>query len=399
MQPIIDRNDQSENISELLLNKHPIIGRHVSWLRNDVENRVVRSAIIAFESIALTLTVWGLYPLSQGYRIWKKLDSYDAFIEKVQDVKKPGQYRFSLKTAVSTYNHTNDYLLHEELLWTKPKDSDEEWKPVYCPVIPMSIDADGANLIVVDKERNIHYKKVLKEVWKDGIYFFVDKSQKDNWKSNWFSLPYIHRVYNLIFGGKLKLPENTVAWAISHRGKYNHHYTDGAGKSHVDNTGITSLFTLNDKDEIRYADPWLPFGFSYKIEGPKQPHFKPLNIAASASTLFLVGKCKKSNKWHMFTRLVDFDTLGLNPLIRYTHDKNCTDPHAHFLPPEEWREQPAIPLKGSASLSKNITIYQTGQGNGARELIVEGSDSQGYYGLYQKSITASEPSDWKISEP
>ena len=77
--------------------------------------------------------------------------------------------------------------------------------------------SDGANLAVLDNAKNIHYKKVLDEKRKNGKYLYRDLTTKDNWVDRWFSLPIVN-VFWHFFTKRIQIPDDTVSWAISHRG-------------------------------------------------------------------------------------------------------------------------------------------------------------------------------------
>jgi hypothetical protein len=109
---------------------------------------------------------------------------------------------------------------------------------------------------------------------------------------------------------------------------------------------------------------------------PDHGRFRAAAMSASASTIFVIDSAGRS-----FTRLADFDSLGLDPILRYGWDRrrrtSPLDDDVYSLPPDPWREQP--PLPGAATT--DITILQTGQGNAARELRVGAPD-----GFWSKPI-------------
>jgi len=98
----------------------------------------------------------------------------------------------------------------------------------------------------------------------------------------------------------------------------------------------------------------------------------------------------------MYTRLVDFDTIGSDPMFfkySYLREKRAgrgEDWDSNFtewsLPSEDWREQPRVELPGKAEISSMITILQNGHGNAARELRVAGRNTEGINGYYHKMI-------------
>ena len=102
----------------------------------------------------------------------------------------------------------------------------------------------------------------------------------------------------------------------------------------------------------------------------------------------------------MYTRLIDFDTMGCDPMFfkytyeqeeqPYTGDNYRSNFTPWALPAEPWKKQPDIPLKGQARISRFLTIMQNGHGNAARELRVAGLGRDGAPGYYVKQIDDAE---------
>lgn len=173
-------------------------------------------------------------------------------------------------------------------------------------------------------------------------------------------------------------------------------YEDRYGNQHHYGTmGLETIYFLTkDGQHIRFTDSGVPADFSHSIECPAKGTFIAQNISVSGDTIFLIG-----NKGTMYTRLIDFDTMGCDPMFfQYTYDKveqksRGTEYISNYspwaLPSEDWAQQARIPLEGSARLSKMISIAQTGQGNYARELRVAGTDKDGIVGYYHKMLYES----------
>ncbi len=170
-------------------------------------------------------------------------------------------------------------------------------------------------------------------------------------------------------------------------------YEDRYGNQHHWGTmGLeTFYFLTEDGQHIRFSDSGLPPDFSRSIECPEKGSFIAENISVSGSTIFLIG-----NRGTMYTRLIDFDTMGCDPMFfLYTYDVEnqkergrdyLSNYTAWALPAEDWAKQPPIPLEGKARLTKMISIAQTGQGNYARELRVAGCDRDGTIGYWHKML-------------
>ena len=98
----------------------------------------------------------------------------------------------------------------------------------------------------------------------------------------------------------------------------------------------------------------------------------------------------------MFTRLLDFDTVGSDPMFfKYTYNNEKqkylgSDYRSNFtpwgLPNEDWKKHPAIKLTGKAKITSAITIFQNGKGNFAREMRVAGISPEGKIGYYKKQL-------------
>ncbi len=162
----------------------------------------------------------------------------------------------------------------------------------------------------------------------------------------------------------------------------------------------THYFLTGDGQHIRFTDSGLPTDFSRTIQNPENGTFIAENISVSGDTIFLIG-----SKGNMYTRLIDFDTMGCDPMwFQYTYDKltkssTGKDYISNYtpwaLPSEDWAKQVKIPLKGKARLSKMISIAQTGRGNYARELRVAGTDEHGTIGYYHKMLFDTK---WEFQE-
>lgn len=296
--------------------------------------------------------------------------------------------KIELKTTNSTFNHVQDFTLYDGKLWYRLRYMpDNAWQEIPLKKLEgakfQEIKADGANLMVSDSRGLIYYKKVLDEWRHHGEYKSRDIALKSSWIPFWFSVPFARLPQFLpIMDFHLRLPKGARSWAMSHRGTFNFYFEDIRGEQHDAFHMVTTAYAIpeNGKD-ILFADPFLVGGFRRVIKGP-HPNFIGDKIDASASMLFLVGDLNGETKY--FTRLADFDTMGRNPILPgfwYRGAAGMTT----------WDEVTVPVLEGKGSLSKNITIFQTGVGNSARELRIEGKDQTGLAGFYRKSISDK---DW-----
>ncbi|MBU1241258.1 hypothetical protein KKF84_21700, partial [Myxococcota bacterium] len=132
-----------------------------------------------------------------------------------------------------------------------------------------------------------------------------------------------------------------------------------------------------------FNDWWLPNDWSRQICTPDRGTFPAVNMSASASTVMLIGP-----RGNIYTRLYDFDTGGENSLLEYSYIIDGPSGTTRKLPSEDWRLQPPIT---EGFITKRITVFQTGKGNAARTLRVEGvlGGERGYFekGIYDPAWT------------
>lgn len=286
-----------------------------------------------------------------------------------------------LKSTTQSFTHEFDVTILEGRIWYRQKPATESTTPWGLlgenglpwassiqrsgfskgdvPSSVQEISADGNNLIAIGSNGYIYYMKWDTRKWVD--------------------------TWGKPFSGKLKLPEKIRSWSISHRGPFSGGYHDIDGNFHPISAGVTTLYTLSENGlEIHYADPWLPADFSHQICGPLRNRFRSRSLDASASTLFVI-----SDKGEMYTRLADYDTLGNNRFLAYSYERKKRNiPHEkdiRTLPPEDWKKQPSIPVT-QGRITSAISILQTGKGNDARELRVEGINTGGVHGFFSKPI-------------
>jgi hypothetical protein len=210
-------------------------------------------------------------------------------------------------------------------------------------------------------------------------------------------VPDLWRMAEGVPSSPLRLSDATATYRSLEIGRRNHevlYWEDPVGNPHHwGKDGISTLYLLSaDGTSIKYFDTGLPADFSHEFCGPERGRFVARALSASGSTVFLIN-----DKAEMYTRLMDFDTVGNNPMffdyafdsMRRPEDRG-QDPATLFrpirLPGEPWLRQPDIPQGGRAT--SRITILQTGEGNAARELRVGAFDPTGRWGYFAKAIFA-----------
>ncbi|MBN1532583.1 MAG: hypothetical protein JXA20_07975 [Spirochaetes bacterium] len=279
--------------------------------------------------------------------------------------------RIYIKTATETFTSRYSFAILDGKIYYRPNTGSGGWLLFPPGGLPgrsgilgfppprrvVRISADGDNLIAQGDDDVVYYAKLHDFTWTDR--------------------------WGLVPKGHLVVPEGVLALAISHRGRGGaKYYEDRFGQQHAMSAGVTTLYLLRSQgDRCLYADPWLPPVFGHHLCLPLRGRFVAANLAASASTVFVIGAGGE-----MYTRLYDYDTAGENPLLPYTYERLPLRPtglrNKRALPAEDWRRQPRI----NGRITDAITIVQNGEGNAARELRVEGIDRSGSSGYYRKPV-------------
>lgn len=398
--------------------KQTWLTRHVTWLREERHGwrKIGIIALVIFEKVVLCFSVIGWILLKREIRESRIQDAKTEYFRKAQETIPPLNHFTDLKSKIWTFNHVQEFTIKNGIVWMRLRHNEEDWKPIYFDgfvngLTPQSLDCDGANLIILDENNDVHYKKVLTDFRKHYItdknrewlaeagvnfeedeYVAVDKGDRDNWKEQWFSLPYIRYVVNLFITDKrLKIPLDARDWAISQRGRYNDYLEDRLQRHHEDSIGVTTLYVLDcNGKEIYKFDPWAPKHAKITIPLPEtsQTSFEAKKISASASVIMAIGyEVQKDNPGHrklqVYTRLVDIDSEGWNPGLKYDYFDN-SDPKVYVIPLPQWISHP-FELEEGDFITETITILQIGSGNNARELRVEGQH-QGQKGFFFKRV-------------
>jgi hypothetical protein len=415
------------------------LNRHVKWLKQGktAEQKLLKKVCLALEAILCIVTLVGIPILLKAWEIGKRIDSRKHFAAwAAQRRPPPENLQLELKTRKQTFNHIQEFVIHEGVIWVRRRGvEDKTWRPIYFDgfpsKVPQELHADGANLVVLDQDRRVHYKKVLHDYLKEHLtdmknkravhgrrvvkelsslpggpktYVALDKAFKDNWKKSWFTLPVLGSIASLFGKSGLKIPKGARGWAISQRGIHNLYYSDPYGKKHEVTEGVTTLYVLSpDGKSIKKYDPWSPPHITTEVPWPDEEGvvFEAEKISASSSTLMLLGYKitpvaggKTHRELVIKTCLSDIDVEGWNPTISYSYFKS-DNPKVRGIFFAPWEEHP-LPPKGQ--FTGAISILQTGQGNDARHLRVEGTDEEGKLGIWHKSIQEKEWSFFSYPE-
>jgi hypothetical protein len=291
--------------------------------------------------------------------------------------------RIAIKTTTRSFTATHYLAIEDGKLWWRPNPETTGKKEAWTmappdglpiphgrlesvkellgplPLVPdafvrpaklVELTADGENVVVVSDEGLVYYAKLPALEWTHV------------WGPAGFKRP-------------LKIDFLHRGLAISHRKMA---YEDIDGNPHPTTVGVTTFYALSgDGKTLSYTDPWLPASFGHHLCLPLHGQLVAAGLSASASTMFVIDSAGRS-----FTRLADFDTIGLDPTMAYSYERekrSGVKALIRSLPPEDWLAQPPLPGKATTQ----ITILQNGVGNSARELRVEGEG-----GYFSKAIRA-----------
>jgi len=235
------------------------------------------------------------------------------------------------------------------------------------------ISLDDDELIAIDSTRRV---------------FTMDGALGDpalfNWTMRW-GAPFWQ-------GGGWHIPAHMMAWAwsvvsIPEDGTYK----DGAGYDHrVGEAKVSHVWMLNHNGQrLTYIDPWLASDESYEMCGPLRGRFQAVNLSASGSEIFVIGR-----HGDLFTRVYDFDLSGHDAFFMnysYEDQRGKGDGSPIQLPAEPWTRQPKIDGKVTSAIS----ISKRGRDAVHATLRVEGR-RKGHTGYWQRDVAAPRKQGWRV---
>jgi len=189
------------------------------------------------------------------------------------------------------------------------------------------------------------------------------------------------------------LPDGVIAWSWSVLSPAEDRtWNDDAGNAHgVGNDKVSHIWALRTGGQrITFMDPWLANDDSYEMCAPRDGRFRSVNLSASGSTVFVIGR-----HGDLYTRLFDFDISGSDDVFfDYSYEpQRKGDPQAKIqLPSPAWVHQPKVPGR----ITSAISISKEGTGGVHRTLRVEGVDARGRTGYWEKDITARSAKAWRF---
>lgn len=302
-----------------------------------------------------------------------------------------------IKTQTQTFSFEYDFLLNDGKIYYKKRDeSSEQWELFQKTGLPFSLKNEFESpkkIVEIAADADVLYA-----FSEEGKLFRVYTKKITHYKPfEWIDY----------FGWPKKLPlyqnssvKNKKNWTIGSSRKDVLFYEDALGNQHnYGPLGVETItFLCEDGKTLRYCDPACPSDFSHTFKNPKNGNFIAENLQASASTFFIISKTGK-----MYTRLVDYNTVGSNPMLYdYSYNEIYSDLQGSdaksnttvwFLPNEDWKIQPELPFGSKGT--KFITIIQTGSGNYERELRIAALSPDEKTGFYHKKINDLE---WQFTE-
>jgi hypothetical protein len=279
--------------------------------------------------------------------------------------------RVYLRTATESFNRRYAFATRHGAMYAQVPGG--QWRQMPLPLCfagrVKSISVDDDELIALDDSRRI---------------FTMDNALKDassfNWSSRW-GTPFWA-------GPGYQLPGGIRAWSWSVVSPLEDgRWTDPAGNHHAIGSGkVSHIWALRSGGRrISFWDPWLPLDESYGMCAPLGGRFEAVNLSASGSTIFVIGR-----RGDMFTRIYDFDLSGHDRFFfhySYEDQRGNGDGAPIQLPAARWVHQPKVP----GPITRTISIHKVGRDVVHRTMRVEAPG-----GYWEKDVTQLDPRAWRF---
>jgi hypothetical protein len=281
----------------------------------------------------------------------------------------------ALRTETETFNRLYEFVTRGGTIYGRVRSSGDVWREVPIPLCFAgrvdSISLDDDELIALDTTGRIFG---MDGVLKDPASF--------NWTSRW-GPPFWT-------GPGYQLPTDLRAWSWSVISPVeDRNWTDPAGNRTAIGQGkVSHIWGLRRGGRrLTFWDPWLPLDHSYEMCGPHRGRFRAVNLSASGSWVFVIGR-----RGDLFTRPYDFDLSGHDDLFfNYSYDdqRGAGDGAPIQLPAAPWTEQPKIPGR----ITDAISIHKVGADMVSRILRVEGR-RKGETGYWERDVADPPAAGW-----
>lgn len=287
--------------------------------------------------------------------------------------------RVWLRTETESFNGRYQFATRDGALFVAPRDGGAPgWRRVPLPDClagqVAAIGADDDELIAIDEQRRV---------------FTMDGALKGpdafSWSRRW-GPPFWQ-------GLGRTLPRDVIAWSWSVLSPAEDGFwLDDVGNAHeVGNDKVSHIWALRTGGQrMTFMDPWLPNDDAYEMCGPLRGRFRAVDLSASGSTVFVIGR-----GGDLYTRLFDFDISGMDPVFfdySYWPQRRGDEDAVIQLPSPEWVHHPKVPGR----ITSSISIEKQGVGGVHRTLRVEGLDARGRTGFWQKDLTQRRASAWRF---
>jgi hypothetical protein len=282
-----------------------------------------------------------------------------------------------MRTESTTFNRLYEFVTTGGTIYGRIRDSQDPWRELPIPLCFAgrvdSIALDDDELIALDTTGRIFG---MDNVLKDPASF--------NWTSRW-GPPFWT-------GPGYQLPTDLRAWSWSVLSKVeDHNWTDPAGnRSAVGDGKVSHIWGLRRGGRrITFWDPWLPLDESYEMCGPYRGRFRSVDLSASGSWVFVIGR-----RGDLFARPYDFDLSGHDSFfIDYSYeDQRGAGPGAPIqLPAAPWIHLPKI----DGRITGEISIHKVGFDMVHRILRVEGR-RDGRTGYWERDVADPPSAGWRF---
>jgi hypothetical protein len=282
-----------------------------------------------------------------------------------------------LRDTTTTYNRLYEFTLAGGELFARRRGLEERWREVPLPACLegqlRGISADDDEMVGLDRDRNVYS---MDNALKNPLLW--------NWSKRWGP--------PLWSGDGFALPANTKTWTWSVISPAEDRtWTDPAGNRYlVGEFKVSHIWGLRGGGRrLTFWDPWLPRDNSYEMCGPHDSRFRSVNLSASGSRVFVIGR-----RGDMFTRLYDFDISGHDPIFfpySYEDQRGKGDGSPIQLPAEPWTRQPKI----DGTITSAISVEKRGRDAVHATLRVEGRH-RGHTGYWQRDVAAPRKQGWKF---
>src|SRR3954452_10264136 len=285
--------------------------------------------------------------------------------------------RLDLRTSTETFNRRYEFVTRGGNIYGRNRGDSGPWRELPLPLCfagrVTSIAVDDDEMIALDSARRVY---TMDNALKSAALF--------NWTSRW-GTPFWT-------GPGYTLPDDLKAWSWSVVSPLEDGtWTDPAGNQTAIGSGkVSHIWGLRAGGQrLTFWDPWLPLDESYEMCGPHRGRFKAVNMSASGSFVFVIGR-----RGDLFTRVYDFDLSGHDAVFfkySYEDQRGRGGDGPIQLPAAPWVEQPKIP----GAITSAISIHKVGKATVHRILRVEGSRG-GSTGYWERDVAAPRGDGWSF---